>query len=82
MLAEKELMPEVRNMHLEKCVLYLAKQNRAAFLPRAPMRRENALELVHTDLCYVYAKSHAGAQYFVTFVDDYSQKLWAFMLKT
>ena len=42
------------------------------------MRKKNTLELVHTDtdVCHVDAKSHAGAQYFVTFIDDYSRKLW------
>ena len=33
------------------------------------MRRMNALELAHIDACQVDAKSHAGAQYFVTFMD-------------
>ena len=27
-------------------------------------------------------KSHAGAQYFVTFIDDHSRRLWATPLKT
>ena len=40
------------------------------------------LELMPTDVCYVDAKSHAGAQYFVTFIDDYNRKLWTFVLKT
>mgnify|MGYP000417973794 FL=1 len=37
---------------------------------------------MHTDVCQVDAKSHAGAQYFVTFIDDYNRKLWAYVLKT
>ena len=40
------------------------------------------LELVHTDVCYMDPKSHSGSQYFVTFIDDCSQNLWAFVLKT
>ena len=39
------------------------------------------LELVHTDVCYVDTKSHASSQYFVTFIDDYSRKLWVSVLK-
>ena len=39
-------------------------------------------ELVHTNLCYVDASSHRGGQYFVTFIDDFSRKLWAFVLKS
>ena len=46
------------------------------------MRRMNALELAHIDACQVDAKSHAGAQYFVTFIDDYIRKLWISILKT
>ena len=46
------------------------------------MRRKNALELVHIYVCYVDAKSHAGAQCFVTFIDYYNRNLWAFVLKT
>ena len=46
------------------------------------MRKKVTLELVHTDVCYVDTKSHVGSQYFVTFIDDCSQKLWASVLKT
>ena len=64
---------------MEKCVDFLGgKQHMVAIRPRLPMRRKFALELVHTDVCYVDAKSHADAQYFVTFIDYYSQKLWIF----
>ena len=45
------------------------------------MRHKAPLELVHTDVCSMYMKSHARAQYFVTFMDDYSQKLWVSTLK-
>ena len=43
---------------------------------------ESRIELVHTNVCYVDAPSHRGGQYFVTFIDDYSRKLWAFVLKS
>ena len=83
MLAEKELLQDVKKVHMDKCPDCVAgKQNRAPFRPRPPMRRKNALELVHTDVCQVDAKSHAGAQYFVTFIDDYIRKLWISILKT
>ena len=39
------------------------------------------MELVHTNVCYVEAPSHRGGQYFVTFIDDYSRKLWTLVLK-
>ena len=46
------------------------------------MRKKMPLELVHTNLCYVDTKLHGGSKYFVTFIDDCSQKLWASVLKT
>ena len=61
LLADQKLLPEVKGVHLEKCVDCLAgKQNRTAFHSRPPRRREAALELVHTDVCYVDAPSHRG----------------------
>ena len=58
---------------MEKCVdCLVGKQNRVAFHSRPPKRREVALELVHTDVCYVDAPSHCGGPYFVTFIDDYN----------
>ena len=40
------------------------------------------LDLVHSDVCSMPTKSMGGAHYFVTFVDDRSQKLWVYLLKT
>ena len=73
----------MKGVHLEKCLdCLVGKHNIAAFHSRPPRRREVALELVHTDVCYVDAPSHRDGQYFVTFIDDYSRKLWAFVLKS
>ena len=82
-LADDNLIPEVKNVQLEKCTDCLAgKQNRTSFRDRPPMRWKELLELVHTDVCHVDTKSHAGSQYFVTFIDDHSRKPWASPLKT
>ena len=82
-LADDNLIPEVKNVHLEKCTNCLAsKQNRTSFRPRPPMRRKAVLELVHTNVCQVDTKSHAGSQYFVMFIDDHSRKMWPSPLKT
>ena len=64
------------------CRLLVGKQNRVVFHSRPPRRREAALELVHTNVCYVDAPSHRGGQYFVMFIEDYIRKLWAFVLKS
>ena len=76
-------LTEVKNVQLEKCTACLAgKQNKTSFRSRPPMRKKMPLELMHTDVCYVDTKSHAGSQYFVTFIDDYSRKLWVSVPKT
>ena len=41
------------------------------------------MELIHSDVCGpLKVRTHSGALYFVTFIDDYSRKVWAFLLKT
>ena len=82
-LAEDNLISEVKDVQLERGTDFLAdKQNRTFFRSRPPMRWKALLELVHTDVCQVDTKSHAGLQYFVTFIDDHSRKLWVSPLKT
>ena len=82
-LAKKDLLLEVKGIHLEKCVdCLVGKQNITVSHSRPPMRREGTLELVHTYVCYLDAPSYRGGQYFVTFIGDFSKKLWAFMLKS
>ena len=82
-LAEDNLILEVKNTQLERCIDCLAgKQNRPSFRRGPPMRRMTPLELVHTDVYSVDTKSHAGSQYFVTFIDYHNRKLWISMLKT
>jgi len=69
---------------LKKCVHCLAdKQKRVSFQSHPPSRKLDLLELVHSDLCGPFkVRSHGGALYFVTFIDDYSRKLWVFSLKS
>ena len=44
---DKELLREMKKVHMEKCLDYLdGKRNRVAFRPKPPMRRKKALELV------------------------------------
>ena len=60
-LANQKLRARVKVVHLEKCVdCPIGKQNKATFHTRPPRRREVALELVHTDVCYVDAPSYCG----------------------
>ena len=38
--------------------------------------------MIHTDVYIMQNRSIRGALYFVTFIDDYSRKVWAFTLKS
>ena len=45
-------------------------------------KRSKLLELVHSDVCGpMPIVSMGGAIYFVTFIDDFSRKVWAYPLK-
>jgi 5'-3' exoribonuclease 2 len=40
------------------------------------------LDLVHSDVCKMSVRSMGGEKYFVTFIDDFSRKVWVYVLRT
>ena len=59
------------------------KHHRSPFPTGGGTRAEHILGLVHSDVCGKLSPSSAGgAEYFVTFVDDKSRYVWAYMLKS
>jgi hypothetical protein len=47
------------------------------------MKASQLLEIVHTDVCGpMRITSHGGAQYFLTFIDNFSRKTYLYFLKT
>ena len=47
------------------------------------LKRSESLELVHSDVCNpMPVDLMGGASYFATFIDDLSQKVWAYPLKS
>jgi len=83
-LARKELIPDLRGQSLEPCTDCLTrKQHRVTFQRNVrPSRRKHILELVHTDVFSMSAKSLGGALYFITFIDDHSRKVWVSLLRS
>ena len=60
---------------------HLGKQARTKMPKTATHRASQILELVHSDVCGPFKiNSTGGARYFVTFVDDFSRKLWIFFI--
>jgi len=82
-LAKKSKLSRVKEAKLDKCVHCLAgKQRRVSFMSHPPTRKSGPLELIHSDVCGpMKVRSLGGAYYFVTFIDDYSRKLWVYTLK-
>lgn len=68
-------LSEVKNC--EPCLLAKAKQ---APHPPSHRRATSRLELVHSDLLEMPVRSHGGAKYVITFLDDYSRYLWIALL--
>ena len=65
----------------EDCVL--GKSHKQSF-PTAKHTTKNILEYVHSDLWGSSSNSESlgGCKYFISFIDDFSKKVWVFFLKT
>ena len=83
-LAKKNLLSGMNDAHLRRCTHCLAgKQNRVSFKSSPPSRKQDILDLVHSDVCGpMKTRTLGGASYFVTFIDDCSRKLWVYTLKS
>lgn len=65
----------------EGCLM--AKQARKKFLGQTSFSAKRVLELIHGDICGpIEPATSAGNGYFFLLVDDFSRKMWAYMLKT
>eukprot|EP01018_Ginkgo_biloba_P034677 Gb_28622 [translate_table: standard] len=63
----------------EGCIF--GKQHRDSF-PVSKFKARESLELVHTDLCGPMRTLSMGkARYLMTFIDDYTGKIWVYFLK-
>lgn len=72
----------LKNCEIEQCVVCAqGKQTRASFKERGS-RATAILELIHTDVCGpVSTNSFGGAKYLLTFVDDFSRKVFVFPMR-
>ena len=59
-----------------------SKHHRDPFPKGKAWRVKKPLELVHSDLYGpMRTNSIGGSRYFLTFIDDYSRKMWVYFLK-
>ena len=71
---------KVAKMHKVCEACQFGKQARKPF-PRHVQESKKPLELIHSDVWTTKAASIGGCHYFVTFIDDYSRKVWVYFMK-
>src|ERR1043165_8044838 len=58
------------------------KQSRNSFISTMPMRSSCILEVEHSDVCGPFEEHIIGGnKYFVSFVDEFSRKLWIYVIQ-
>ena len=67
------------NPFCESCIF--GKQHKLSFPKHSTTRASNLLDLIHSDIKGKTTPTHTGFQYFITFIDDYSQYTIIYLLK-
>ena len=71
---------DIPNEVYEECVQ--AKQHKNNFSKDAGSKSKAILEIIYSDVCGpIQVDSIGGNRYFVTFIDDFSRKLWTYLIK-
>ena len=77
------MLPDLKQINLdfyEHCVY--GKQKRVRFLRVGKEKKNERLELVHTDVWGPTRVSSLGvSRYYVTFIDDATRKTWVYCIK-
>jgi transposase InsO family protein len=82
MPVKTKLLKSVKDVHIKKCSDCVAgKQHRVAFKSQPPHKKPDVLYLVHSDVCKMSVRSMGGVKYLLTFVDEFSRKVWVYVLK-
>lgn len=59
-----------------------SKQARGSFSQQVPTRSRSKLEIIYSDVCGpIQTNSLGGNMFFLTFIDDYTRKIWAYVIK-
>jgi 5'-3' exoribonuclease 2 len=71
---------DIPNEVCEECVQ--AKQHKNNFSKDARSKSKVILEVIYSDVCGpIQLDLIVGNRYFVTFIDDFSRKLWTYLIK-
>jgi len=59
----------------------IGKQAKNSYKVEVPFKATRKLDVIHSDVCgLVEVKSLGGNNYFVTFIDEFTTKLWIYLL--
>jgi len=68
-----------KQLCVECCV---SKQPRNFFKSEIPIRSKRKLEVIYSDVCGPFeVKSLGGNSYFVSFIDEFTRKMWIYLIK-
>ncbi|WJX18783.1 hypothetical protein P8452_08547 [Trifolium repens] len=81
---QKNMVTGLPRIHIpeeicEECVK--SKQHRGNFSKDAVSKTKSTLEVVYSDMCGpMQVDSYGGNKYFVSFIDDFSRKMWTYLI--
>ena len=74
-------LPDFKIAEMACTNCFLGKQRRETIPKRSVWRASKPLELVHSDICGPISPiSNGGKRYILCLIDDYSRKLWVYLL--
>jgi len=81
-LHKRSALPDIKYCKLNLCKFcIMGRQRRVAFLT-SQHKTKDLLDLIRTDVWGPSpVASNMGARYYVTFIDDFSRKIWVYFLK-
>lgn len=83
LFARNQYLPNLEGITFKACNDCLeGRIHRVAFHSCSLCTKSCILDLIHTNVSSMLEKTLEGAQYFLTFIDDHSRKVWASTLKT
>ncbi|KAK9113082.1 hypothetical protein Scep_020601 [Stephania cephalantha] len=80
-LSKRNLLPHLKSVSLDFCEdCVFGKQHRVAF-SLSTCKSKNFLDLIHALIHVKHPISLGGCSYFVSFIDDFSRKVWVYFEK-
>ncbi|GAA0175662.1 hypothetical protein LIER_28792 [Lithospermum erythrorhizon] len=82
-LVKQGAIPDLDDSDIDTCThCIIGKQHRVTF-NKSNTRKTKIMQMMYSDVCGpIKVKTLGACSYFVTFIDDYSRKTWAYAIKS